>query len=84
MKVVLYSKSSYSKLYISEFKSSIDNNYTCTTAKHLATVFDTVEDKGHINYFQNTFGFNFKTEKINDQMIQDSKNMNRIYIKKGV
>ena len=78
MKIVLYRKMAYSNYYITDYKSNID--YTHTNAIHLATIFDTVKDKNEINYLKNTFGFDYKAKKINDDLLKQSKDLNRIYL----
>ena len=78
MKVFLYRKSRYGKYYITDYKNNID--FTHTNAIHLATAFDTTTQKDEIDYLKNTFGFDYKSEKVNDQKIQTSKALNRVYI----
>jgi len=78
MKVFLYRQSRYGKYYITDYKSNID--FTHTNAIHLATEFDTTTQKDEIDYLKNTFGFDYKSERVNDQKIQTSKALNRVYI----
>lgn len=71
MKITLYRKHGYSKHYITDYKNNID--YTHTTVLHNATIFDTKTQKDEIYYLKNTFGFDYKAEKIDDVKIQSSK-----------
>ena len=73
MKVALYRKTRYGKYYIANYKSNIE--YDMISALHEATQFDTVTQKDEIDYLKNTFGFDFKVEKI-----EQSKALNRVYI----
>ena len=78
MKVFLYRQSRYGKYYITDYKSNIE--YTHTNAVHLATEFDTTTQSDEIFYLKNTFGFDYKSEKVNIQKIETSKSLNRVYI----
>jgi len=78
MKIVLYRKSKYTTYYITDYQSNIE--YTHTSAIHLATVFDTVEQKDEIYYLKNTFGFDYKAKKVDEVLINQSKSLNRVLI----
>jgi len=78
MKIVLYNKNKFGKFYICDYKSNIE--FTHTNAIHLATVFDTQTQKDEIDYLKNTFGFDYKVEKLNSQKIESSKSLNRVYV----
>lgn len=78
MKIVLYSKNKFGKFYICDYKSNIE--FTHTNALHLATVFDTITQRDEIYYLKNTFGFNYKSEKVTSEKIEQSKNLNRVYL----
>ena len=78
MKITLYRKNTYTTLYITDYKSNIE--YTHTSAIHLATIFDTVTQKDEIDYLKNTFGFGYKAKKVDEDLINQSKKINRVFI----
>lgn len=77
--IVLYQKNKFGKFYICDFVSNID--FTHTNAFHLATVFDKQKNKDDIEYLTKTFGFDYKVEKFTNEKFEQSKSLNRIYLK---
>jgi len=77
--IVLYRKNKFGKFYICDFVSNIE--FSNTNAFHLATVFNREKNKDDIDYLTKTFGFDYKIERFTNEKMEQSKNLNRFYLK---